>query len=148
MALGRGSASVMAPFGYIELVTATILGFLVLLQFQVSIPTFDNHLAPIRRNVQGRCGLGADQRGAGRIPPCDAGAFETIGCDLLELDNDFVSAPEDHTACNTAMLGPALVVTSNGVLGVTAGLLVTLRNDFFVFAGGELILGNDPGLLP
>ncbi len=99
-------------------------------------------------DAAGSCGGATDQRGAGRVGLCDAGAFEVIGCEILELEFLTIALGWTSTTCNTALLGSALIVESGGRLEVTAGWSVTIKNDFVVMAGGELAIGTDPGLLP
>jgi hypothetical protein len=100
-------------------------------------------------DAAGDCGLVVDQRGAGRITPCDSGAFEAIGCELLELENLIIATDESFSTCNTALLGPLLMVEgSDGKLTVRAGYLLTARNGFVVNSDAEADLGIDPSLLP
>jgi hypothetical protein len=100
-------------------------------------------------DAAGDCGLVVDQRGAGRIPPCDSGAFEAIGCELLELHNLIVTTDESFNTCNTALLGPLLMVEGpDGKLTVRAGYLLTVRNGLVVNSDAEADLGTDPSLLP
>lgn len=100
-------------------------------------------------DLAGACGLGSDQRGAGRLVPCDSGAFEFLGCPLLELDDQVISTQREFSTCSTALLGPLLLVEGpDGRLIVRAGYLVAIKNGFAVATGAELDLGIDPSLLP
>ncbi len=97
------------------------------------------------------CGLGTDQRGAGRMGACDSGAFEYLGdgCSLRELENMTILGSTPVLACHTALAGPGFVV--QGPLGdasLFAGFLVTLRNGVEVREGAEMTIGTDPSLLP
>jgi hypothetical protein len=119
----------------------------------------------------GSCGSPADQRGAARIPPCDSGAFEVIGCALLEIDSQIIDSEQVLSTCNTALLGPDLIVQgAGGDLTVNAGYLITIRdrlwvdqganlnlnaghlvaikNGLWIDRGAELQIGIDPLLLP
>ena len=95
-------------------------------------------------DVSGDCGLATDQRGAARITSCDSGAFELIGCDLLELDEQVIDSVIEQTACHSALLGPDLIVEESGSLQVTAGYLVTIKDDVVVESGGALSVILDP----
>jgi hypothetical protein len=94
--------------------------------------------------IAGNCDPAVDQRGAARPTPCDSGAFERADCALLELDDRVIDALVIEISCHSALLGPDLVVGSSGDLRVTAGHLVTIKDDFVVEAGGSLIVGVDP----
>ena len=96
----------------------------------------------------GDCGLPSDQRLGARLGSCDSGAFEYLGCDLLDLGELLVFTDRVESTCNTALLGPFTSVLSTGSLEVTAGYLVTVDNGLSVNTGGELALGVDPALLP
>lgn len=93
-------------------------------------------------DVLAQCGLTSDQRGAGRIPPCDAGAYERIGCALLEIEYRTIETREVYLTCNTALVGPAVIVESTGRLEISAGYQVSLGHDFMVELGGELVAGT------
>ena len=100
-------------------------------------------------NKAGPCGKAMDQRGAARKNPCDSGAFEEIGCALLEKDTEIISGAQTLSTCSTALLGPDVIVEApNGSLTLTAGARVTIEGDFVVDQGAKLVLGIDPLLLP
>lgn len=93
----------------------------------------------------GSCSLATDQRGAARVPPCDSGAYEEVGCGILELQNTIIEDLETST-CSTALVGPDLVVA--GKLRIAAGALITLADGFEVRLGSDVALRTDSGLLP
>lgn len=99
-------------------------------------------------NAGGLCGLGLDQRGAGRMPPCDSGAYEWIGCDLVEIENETIEGPQiARTGCHTVIVGPDVTV-ADSTLWILAGYLVHFRNDVEVESDGGLRVTIDPSLLP
>lgn len=88
--------------------------------------------------LAGSCGLGTDQRGAGRSGPCDAGAFEELGCVLFEMSNQEINVPVVHSACHSALMGPDLVILPTGSLDLSAGYLITVFDGFEVHEGALL----------
>ncbi|MCP4200983.1 MAG: hypothetical protein GY769_03525 [bacterium] len=99
----------------------------------------------------GACGLGTDQRGAGRMGSCDSGAFEHLGngCSLKEFEDVTISTSWFGLACHTGLVGPNFIV--DGPLGswdLYVGYLAVLRDGFEVREGAELSVTIDPSLLP
>ena len=117
-------------------------------------PTLTHRLTPMSTAIDplpGGCGLGTDQRGAGRMGSCDSGAFEYLGdgCDLREFESQTIPGSALVLACHTALFGPDFVV--DGPLAdvdIYAGYLVTLRNGVEVRDDAGLTIGIDPTLLP
>lgn len=95
-------------------------------------------------DISGACGLAVDQRSAARPTPCDSGAFEYLGCDLLEIEDRAIDSTVEDETCHSAVLGPDLVVEGSGSLQVTAAYLVTIRDDVVVENGGTLSVLIDP----
>jgi hypothetical protein len=99
-------------------------------------------------NNAGSCAPAMDQRGAARRNPCDSGAFEKIGCALLEIESVIIDATQTESTCSTALLGPDVIVEApNGSLTLTAGARVTIEGPFIVDQGARLELSIDPLLL-
>ena len=99
-------------------------------------------------DVAGSCGVGTDQRGVGRMTPCDAGAFERVACGFLEIPSGVINFDSVLSTCHTIIVGPDVTVESPGSLDWTAGFLLNIKNGFVAGQGVDVTLGIDPSLLP
>lgn len=117
-------------------------------------PTRTHRLLPGSTAIDplpGGCGLGTDQRGAGRMESCDSGAYEYLGdgCNLAAYSNATVDYQASSQMCHTALVGPNFIVDGpTGDWTLSAGFLVNVRDGFEVRNGGEFEVGIDPSLLP
>jgi hypothetical protein len=83
---------------------------------------------------------------AGNIPTLAVG-LSAKGCaeqPFLELDTLTIADTQQREACDWISVGPDVEVVDGGVLTLTAGTRVILKDGFSVLTGGRLAAGVDP----
>ena len=90
------------------------------------------------------CGVPDDQRGAPRVEDCDIGAFEYMGCPVLELTGA-IDTVEVFEEC-AVELGPNFFIDPGGDVTVRSGTVSSFFAPVQVRNGGALAVGHDPAL--
>ncbi len=94
----------------------------------------------------GFCSSPADQRGAPRIDACDIGAYEYLGCPVLELTDSVIASAETYEECAISV-GPDLhVVGPGGDLILRVGATASFTDGFSIGADARLTVERDPPL--